>query len=615
MIITRKGGKRHSAYSSSPVNRLELMRVLMFVPFANIWVSSSLEAALGEDWRLQGADIIMVRCKGLFQSACPAIDEAGLSPQSAVKDRIQICKKCISRRRNIDEQYGFTSFEIESFLNPTDREAVDSILATITIDEWDTLTVQDLQVGKIAAYEFYLRNKLDSMIIPTELWQEYKSHLTSTLLGLKASIRMLEFYTPDLVVVHNELYGVNNVVAKIARGKGIPVRHLGVGSEVSKYGSSLTLFRDFSTELQLASSESWKRFKELDPCNLDIGAFVASMRFRSRGQSPFTYSSRSKRRNEISIRRKIGLLDEKPTLLFLTSSSDERFAADLSGTLPEPNSSKDTVNFQSIEAYLHEVIQTFHSYSDIQLIIRIHPRMLPNKREGVQSAASSRLMDFLQDLPPNVVVNWPDQEISLYEVAQLCNAALNISSSAGLELLSLGIPVGVYEPERLFAYPREFNLQVKEGETLRQYVRKIIYEGWSIDNVRNAALYRSFLNQAVSMNLSGKIPDRSKWSLLRILNGLDLRTKLPIPPKLLRFFESLEIERTRKSRPIGLGLTRIVAQDFESLASTREETPEANIDNDGLMLALSGLYKYIFGGTPSLGRQLLMQESDTENIL
>jgi hypothetical protein len=77
----------------------------------------------------------------------------------------------------------------------------------------------------------------------------------------------------------------------------------------------------------------------------------------------------------------------------------------------------------------------------------------------------------------------------------------------------------------------------------------------------------------------------------------------------------LEIERTRKSRPIGLGLTRIVAQDFESLASTREETPEANIDNDGLMLALSGLYKYIFGGTPSLGRQLLMQESDTENIL
>lgn len=581
----------------------------MFVPFANIWVHSALEASLGEDWKMQGAEILMVRCSGVFQSACPAIDESGLSPSSPIEDRERTCSKCQLRRRNIDSEYGFTSIDIDRYLTPADHEEVNAILDSAQVGAWEKLVVDDFEVGKFAAYEFFLRNKLDSMQIPFELWQEYKAHLRSTLFALRASRKILESHKPDLVIVHNELYGVNNVVAKTARARGIPVRHLGIGLEVSKYGSSLSMFKDAATELNLPSSKSWQQFKELDKSSLDLAAFVDSMRFRSQGLSAFTYSSSSKRRNANQVRKKLGTYPDKPTMLFVTSSSDERFAADLTGALPESITLKDTKNFKNLEHYLEQLIDFFHSNQDLQLIIRIHPRMLPNKRDGVRSAAAVRLLDLLTKLPSNVIVNWPDQDLSLFEVAQLCNVSLNISSSAGLELLSLGIPVGVYEPERLFAYPREFNVPVIQGEELGNYIRRISSADWDIVNVKNAALYRTFLTRVASIDLSRKLPDRTRWSWLRVLNGLDLRTKFPVPSKLLRTLERYEIRRTRKRPPIGLGYPQIANESFQNLESSRGQLLRQNIGNQDLATALLDIYRAIYGSIPKLAEPLLIRES------
>lgn len=581
----------------------------MFVPFANIWVHSALEASLGEDWKLQGAEIIMVRCSGAFQSACPAIDESGLSPSSPIEERERTCSKCKLRRRNIDSEYGFTGIDIDLYLTPADHEEVNAILDSALVGAWEKLVVDDFEVGKYAAYEFFLRNKLDSLKIPFELWQEYKGHLRSTLFALRASTKLLESHKPDLVIVHNELYGVNNVVAKTARARGIPVRHLGIGLEVSKYGSSLSMFKDAATELNLSLSKSWQQFQDLSESSLDLASFVGSMRFRSKGLSAFTYSSRSKRRNENQVRKKLGVSADKPTILFVTSSSDERFAADLTGVLPESITLMDTKNFKNLEHYLRQLINVFRSNEDLQLIIRIHPRMLPNKRDGVQSAAAVRLLDLLTKLPSNVTVNWPDQDLSLFEVAQLCNASLNISSSAGLELLSLGIPVGVYEPERLFAYPREFNVPVIKGEELGHYIRRISTAGWDIVNVKNAALYRTFLIRVASIDLSGKLPDRTRWSWLRVLNGLDLRTKFPVPSKFLRTLECYEIRRTRTRPPIGLEYSQIANESFQNLENRGGQLPRQNIGNQDLARSLLDIYRAIYGSIPKLGKQLLIRES------
>jgi hypothetical protein len=589
------------------------MKVVMFVPFANIWVHSALEAALGEDWKLQGADILMVRCSTVFQSACPAIDESSLTTGSPTEDKMRICTKCILRRQNLDSQYGFNSLEIGTYITPADRKDVDLVLSKVRLEAWDTLVVEGLDIGKIAAYEFFLRNKLDSMKIPLVLWPEYKSHLMSALLALKASKRLLESHKPDLVIVHNELYGVNNVVAKTARSMGITVRHLGIGLEVSKYGSSLTLFKDYDSELQLPASELWQKYKAKGQSNLNLESFVSSMRYRAKGQSAFTYSSRSKRRGEIQVRKKLGLFEEKPTILFLTSSTDERFAADLTGTLPESITVKDTKNFKNLEQYLHELIDVFRSNQEIQLIIRIHPRMFPNKRESVRSAAAIRLLDFLSNPPANVIVNWPEQGLSLFEVAQLCNTALNISSSAGLELLSLGIPVGIYEPERLFAYPREFNLPVMSGEAFGQYVRRISSESWDIKHVRNAVFFRMFLTQVVSIDLAGKLPDRKRWTWLRLVNGLDLRTRFPVPQRLLRTLENCEMQRTRRKPPVGLDIAKVADRDFQTLEISEMQSTQKDSYNQDLALALKDIYKATFGLTPLLGRKLLMTGSVSQS--
>jgi hypothetical protein len=51
--------------------------------------------------------------------------------------------------------------------------------------------------------------------------------------------------------------------------------------------------------------------------------------------------------------------------------------------------------------------------------------------------------------------------MGLYDVARISNAGINHASSAGLEFLSLGVPVIHYDPPRLNAYPPSLGLTVE----------------------------------------------------------------------------------------------------------------------------------------------------------
>ena len=71
---------------------------------------------------------------------------------------------------------------------------------------------------------------------------------------------------------------------------------------------------------------------------------------------------------------------------------------------------------------------------DLCLIIRVHPREFPNKREMVLSEHAKMLQVALSELPDNVKVNWPTDKVSLYDLANITDAFANAWSSAGKEM-------------------------------------------------------------------------------------------------------------------------------------------------------------------------------------
>jgi hypothetical protein len=145
---------------------------------------------------------------------------------------------------------------------------------------------------------------------------------------------------------------------------------------------------------------------------------------------------------------------------------------------------------------------------DLHFIVRLHPRMFPNKRENVRAPIVDDLMAMFEGAPTNVSINLPTDHVSLYDLMQIVDVLLNYSSSVGAEHAALGIPVVVPANDDFFTYPNEVNLV---GTSKADYVDKIdqaLAAGWSIENMRLAFRWFAFLFSRVAVDLSDSVRAR-----------------------------------------------------------------------------------------------------------
>ena len=196
--------------------------------------------------------------------------------------------------------------------------------------------------------------------------------------------------------------------------------------------------------------------------------------------SSFVFSApRSK--EYLDVRSHFGVQSEQKFIVASTSSYDERFAVESVHAAEPP----EYLLFPRILDWVAYLIELAVQRPDWFMLIRVHPREFPNRRDQVRSEHSRSMKALLQNLPANVKVNWPDDDMSLYDLAQEADLFLNAWSSVGKEMTLLGLPVVIYSPE-LVLYPTELN---GVGTTLPQYVAAIeaaLAEGWNFERCKKA---------------------------------------------------------------------------------------------------------------------------------
>jgi hypothetical protein len=134
-------------------------------------------------------------------------------------------------------------------------------------------------------------------------------------------------------------------------------------------------------------------------------------------------------------------------------------------------------------------------------VIRVHPREFPNRREGRKSQHACHLESALQGLPSNAVVNWPGENISIYDLIDKTDLFLNAWSTVGKDMAMLGLPVVIYS-DKLPLYPAELN---ELGDTNESYFRSIdlaLQEGWSIERARRAYRWAVFESIRSTIDIS-----------------------------------------------------------------------------------------------------------------
>ncbi len=454
------------------------MKVVFFAPHSAIWVHAFPEALVAEALQQSGHEVVYVGCGHTLQDQCVAMSAAGLDIGSSLAQRQMVCKRCDAQKSMLRNRLGLRGYDLADILEPADHLRLEEVLADATPKNYLEISIEGVPVGRYALYELLLHRKKLDLSLDANEWREYRAALKGSVAAVLAGRRILDREQPQRVFVYNALYAVNHVFCALARSRGIEQYFLHAGGNLSARLQTLMLGKDFTFPYLKRMVEIWPNFRDR-PCPSDLMKQITEhFLVLFGGSSVFGYSARSGTEN-LNIRERFGVQPHQQILVAAMSSPDERFAAESVDALERP---QDILFPQQVD-WIDALLRLVRTREDLFLIIRVHPREFPNKRETVKSRHAELLEERFATLPTNARVNWPSEEISLYQLANETAVFLNAWSSAGKEMALLGLPVVAYSQELMF-YPADLNYMGTTETEYFQTIDRALSDGWSIERSR-----------------------------------------------------------------------------------------------------------------------------------
>ena len=483
-----------------------MMKLVTFSPFSNIWEHSYPESLLTSGLASLGWEIEAITCDGVLNNFCVAMSAAGLSENAELKDRTKVCSACHKRRNLIKTSFGQSQINLETILTPASKPIIIEILASIDKHNWVELKVDGIPLGRYAAYEMWLHNKLLVTEFSDELWPIYLGQLENTLNTYFAAKNYFETNKVDAALVYNDRYSVNHAFCAAAELYGVNAYMIHGGWHMVRRGESLTLMKSGTTMADIFESDSWINYSKTPIDVKTIELVEEHFTGLWQGSSAFAYSKGLEGISPSTLRERLGIDNSSKVALASMSSLDEILGVQLIGMAPELDPAN-TLFVDQLEWVKH-LLGFARKQPEIHVVLRLHPRMFPNKRELKLSPVVEEIMKLKDNAPTNFTFNVPEDEIGLYDLAQIVDVLLNYSSSVGAELMALGIPTVTPKSSYFYTYPNELN---RIGQTKNEYDHKIISaveEGWSIENSRAAFRWYGFLFTRVAAGFSETVTAR-----------------------------------------------------------------------------------------------------------
>ncbi len=537
------------------------MKLLFFAPHAAIWAHAFPEALIAEALRDSGHEIFYATCGRQLKAGCVAMAAYGVSSQDSPERRAEVCRRCEDKKHLLRHEFGFRGSDIAEELSPEDISAITSLIAKVRRDTVLDLEVFGVNVGRTALYEFLLAHKKSAVEFENDgVWHDYLASLENTLYAAYAARRIIQREVPDAIVVYNALYSVNQTVCRLAALHNHPSYFLHAGGNLAHRLQTMMVSKGDIFDLMRQAIDMWPRHRN-SPVDADTAGLVTDHFLELlRGHSVFTYSS-PQTGGAADPRKRFGIGPQQKVLCATLSSYDERFAAEAIGVRPVVSN----IPFPTQADWVKSLIEYVALRPSLFLVIRVHPREFPNKREGVKSAHASQLEALFADMPSNVAVNWPADDLSLYDLAEVTDVFLNAWSSVGKEMSLLGIPVVSYSSE-LALYPVDMNYLGLTPAAYFDAIERAIGDGWRFENIIRIYRWCATEYRRMVIDVSDAVHSReyATSSLLSRAFG-----------KLVRTFDPYRNERRDcRARPRPIESKDRIAALFASGASSALDTAD-----------------------------------------
>lgn len=441
-------------------------KIAFFSPHAGIWPHALPESHLAKCLDTASFDTCRISCKGTFNEHCIVMDSVNLGIWESREKKEAICSQCRGNAKILRNSYPGNDYKISDFLSAAETTEAKAMADKIDQGNILELVFLGVEVGKISLYEPLLKYKKTSVSFSESEFVYVKTFLTNCLLSLMAFKHIYEEAKPDILITYSPQYGVNGVCARYCELKGAKVYFI---ESSANFGERYQALRIWDWTIFGLTNPALKYWHKVDEYGISKSEYDRAQSHSNTLLSAKSFSVYSEPvTNKFNLRDHFGVPAGSKVVLAAMSSYDEVFSAYVIGRFPRSKYYSDV--FENQLDWIKHSIGFFASRPDLFLIIRIHPRTFPNKREGVMANEQKLLAELFLNLPANVKVNYPADKISIYDLYKEIDALLTGWSATGVEAMTYGVPVVTYD-KNLPSYPASIHYT---GETKDQYFQNIV---------------------------------------------------------------------------------------------------------------------------------------------
>ncbi|MBK9292968.1 MAG: hypothetical protein IPM57_00730 [Oligoflexia bacterium] len=564
------------------------MKILVFSPSNAIWNWAYPTALVAESLQKSGDSVWFLTCDKEYSKFCMAQAASGVKFSSTPSEKDVICDLCISQRDLIANKLNLNKIHINDFITHAERDSAKQMANNANVENHKKFLIADVPVGKLAMFEMIIQNKKKSLTFSDEELTLYQEILFNVIKTVTAFVKVLEDIKPDVCIIEHTAYSYNRACQTLSTLHNIPAYCINGNSYNNAHCFELlTIAKDDPIMFVQNYLKAWPNVKHI-PISISEATYVTDHFISLLTARGHVYSA-AKKHHAWSIRSKYGIKPNQKILLATTSSPDEIFATEMVGNFAW-NTKSDV--FETQIEWLRNLFQFIKTRQDLFLIVRVHPREFMPGQNGEISEHAKALQAEFKSMPENVVINWPTDNLSIYDLMEETDVVLNAWSTAGLEMTYFGIPVVVYCGHMLL-YPEDLVYSAKSRDEYFVLIDKAINNGWNYQRILRAYRWCATQHLYVSANIS----DSFSYNLLaKKPFGLRLLNKLGsfIDPL---FREKMQIS-TRASILKKIDKIRsLLLLKKNTFLDVEVPSPNSSLKNEeqAIKSELRRLYKSIYG--------------------
>jgi len=378
--------------------------------------------------KLRGAEVEYVLCDGLYTDCDQFWEVVAPRPSNA-------CALCQADVTRLVAEMGMDYRWLGRYLNTDEAREAKRWAASLAPSELLTATYGEWRVGewvRMSVQSHFRRNDID--VSNPAIERGMRSYVYSGLIACFALDRLLAEFAPDVFVVFNGRQSSTRVALELARGRGIRV----VLHERGLRPETLTLVENVSCTSLEPIRTCWRQWGDVPLTRDELEDVVRLMAAREHGRDLGWAALSAPLQPLDEVRARLGLRADKPTWVLFTSSDDE-----IAGDVDYAS------RFASQREWIERTIEHARCNEQIDLVIRVHPNTGSRRSTGANRVQLEEMRRLGENLPPNVRMIDPDEEISAYSLMDLCSVGLVWVSTAGLELACKGKAVVVAAGNRI----------------------------------------------------------------------------------------------------------------------------------------------------------------------